>query len=267
MNEIQEYVFQTFETFVKICEDNNLRYYMNGGSLIGTMRHRGFIPWDDDIDVAMPREDFNKLLKLDIPGHYDLCTRYNTEKWNFAFVQFVDLNIDIEIHLADVTRKAHICIDVFPIDGLPDNRVFRWIRVSNIMLLRGLVQMACVAYQSDNKGNRPWYEKIILNICRNVPLEKIIDINKVLDRLECVLQKNSFDKSSWSGNMLGRYRRREAMRTEWFGVARDALFEGKRVKIPSDSDSMLRWVYGDYMRIPPAEERESHGTVIVQVRT
>lgn len=209
---VQELTIELLKIFIKICEENNLRYYFTGGALIGVLRHQGFIPWDDDIDVGMPRKDYDRFLKLmekKIPEGYGICNRYTDENWHFAMSQFIDKESEIVIHLAEEERRAHIWIDVFPLDGLPSGKIARWIRVKNILLHRYLVQIAFISTQVDAKRSRPWYEKMILKFFKVIPIGKMINTNRVLDHLEKILRKSDFDKAEYAGNMLGRYRERE----------------------------------------------------------
>ena len=155
---VQELTIYTFKVFDAFCQKYNLRYYFTGGALIGVLRHKGFIPWDDDIDVGMPRKDFDRfheLIMSEMPEGFGICNRHTDSNWHFAMSQFVDLESEIEIHLAEKPRIAHIWIDVFPLDGLPNNRIRRWFRVKNIMRLRYLIQIANISTQVDANRNRP----------------------------------------------------------------------------------------------------------------
>lgn len=266
---VQELTIDTLMVLLDYFEKNDLRYYFIGGALIGVLRHKGFIPWDDDIDLGLPRKDFDRfheLLEKDMPEGYGICNRFTDSNWHFAMSQFIDLESEIEINLAEEPRKAHIWIDIFPIDGLPDNRLLRFIRVKRILFKRYLVQIAHISTQVDSHRNRPIYEKVIINFCKVIPIGKLLDTEKILNSLEKLLRKSDFDQSQWCGNMLGRLREREVVRTEWFGNPKRALFEGEEVNIPENSDAVLTSLYGEYMKFPPKEERVAHGVRIIKCR-
>ena len=266
---VQELTLYTLNTFIDFCEKNNLRYYFTGGALIGVIRHKGFIPWDDDIDIGLPRKDFDRfheLIKTEMPDGFGICDRYTDPDWHFAMSQFIDKESEIEIHLAEKPRRAHIWIDVFPLDGLPDNKLARWFRVKNIMFHRYLVQIANISTQVDINRKRPRSERIILTICKIIPIGKLINTNKTLDKLEKILRRSDFYKSTWCGNMLGRYREREVVKREWFGMPIKGTFEGQKVNIPEHSDPILRSLYGDYMKPPPENERVAHNVTILKCR-
>ena len=266
---VQDLTINTLNVFIEFCEKHKLRYYFTGGALIGVIRHRGFIPWDDDIDIGMPRKDFDRfhdLLKTEMPYGFGLCNRFTDPNWHFAMSQFIDLESVIEINLAEKPREAHIWIDVFPIDGLPSNKIARWFRVKNILIHRYLVQIAHIATQVDSRRERPWYEKCVLNVFKVIPVGKLINTNKVLDHLEKVLRKTDFYSSEYCGNMLGRYREREVVLTKWFGKPINGPFENRVVMIPEDSNSILKSLYGDYMKLPPEKERVAHNVKIIKRR-
>lgn len=266
---VQRLTLKTLTVFIDFCEKHNLRYYFTGGALIGVVRHKGFIPWDDDIDIGMPRKDFDKFCKIvkkEMPEGYGICDRYTDKNWHFALVQFVDMYSEIEINLADEPRRAHVWIDVFPLDGLPDSKILRWMRVKNILIHRYLVQLANIEIQVDAHRSRPWYEKIILGFFKFFKIGKLINSDKVINRLEKILRKSDFDHSKWCGNMLGRYRENEVVPRSWFGNPRKGKFEDMVVNIPEKSKRILSALYGDYMQLPPEKDRVAHNVRVIKCR-
>ena len=266
---VQQLTLNILRVFIEYCEKYNLRYYFTGGALIGVFRHKGFIPWDDDIDLGMPREDFDifhELIKKDMPAGFGICNRYTDKNWHFAMSQFIDLESEIEINLAEKPRIAHIWLDIFPLDGLPDNKIARYFRVKNILFHRYLVQIAHISTQVDAHRKRPLKEKIVLGFFKAVPLGKLLNSDSLLDHLEKVLRKSDFYKTQWCGNMLGRYREREVVKQEWFGKPKSGVFENISVSIPNDGDSILKALYGDYMKLPPEDQRVTHGVKILRCR-
>lgn len=266
---VQELTINLLKVFINICEENNLTYYFTGGALIGILRHRGFIPWDDDIDVGMPRKDYEKFLEIlekKMPEGYGICNRKTDSSWNFAMSQFVDMKSEIEINLAERPRKAHIWIDVFPLDGLPSGDIARWFRVKNILIHRYLVQIANIGTQVDANRNRPLHEKLILKICKVIPIGKIINTDKILDNMEKILCKCDFYESKYAGNMLGRYREREVVLQKYFGEPKKGIFESIEVNIPQYSHELQTALYGNYMELPPENQRVAHNVKILKCR-
>lgn len=266
---VQELTLFTLDTFIDFCQKHDLHYYFTGGALIGVMRHSGFIPWDDDIDIGMPRSDFDRfhtLIKKEMPEGFGICDRYTDPKWHFAMSQFIDMRSEIVIDLAKESRTAHIWIDVFPLDGLPEEGTVRWFRVKKILMYRYLIQIANIDTQVDVHRDRPWYEKKVLDLCKALHIGRSWDTDHLLDCLEKNLRKTDFYGAKFCGNLLGRYREREVVPTEWFGNAVYGSFEGRQVKIPAESHRILTALYGDYMKLPPIEARVAHNVKITSYR-
>ena len=264
---IQKIVLNIMDAFIDYCEKHALRYYLIGGALLGSIRHKGFIPWDDDVDIGMPRRDFDRfheLIKEDIPEGFGICTRFSDPDWHFAMSQFYDKESKVEIHLAEKPRIANIWIDIFPLDGLPDNKVRRNLRVKNILFHRYVVQMTHISTQVEFKRKRSFPERALLSLFRHIPLYRVIRTERIIDDLETILRKSDFDKSTWCGNMLGRAREKEIMRRRWFGTPIKGIFEGREVNIPENSHEILKALYGDYMKLPPEEDRRTHGVRFIE---
>lgn len=266
---VQKITLSLLEKYMDFCNRHNLRYYFTGGALIGVLRHKGFIPWDDDIDVGMPRKDYDRfifLIKKNMLEGYGLCDRFTDPNWHFAMCQFIDEETEITIHLAEKPRKAHVWIDVFPLDGLPTNSFCRWVRVKHILMYRYLIQLANISTQVDVNRKRPSYEKAILSVSKLLHIEKILNTNRILNKLERLLRKCDFDNSVYAGNMLGRYREKEVVKREYFGKAIIGDFEGIKVNIPEKSHELQTALYGDYMQLPPESQRVAHNVTINKCR-
>ena len=266
---VQQLAISLLQEYIAICQKHGLRYYFTGGSLIGVLRHKGFIPWDDDIDLGMPRRDYERFLQIleqEMPEGYGICNRRTDHNWHFNMSQFYDKESEITIHLAEKPRKANIWLDIFPLDGLPSGKVERWLWVKYILAHRYLVQIANISTQVDAHRSRPMKEKIVLGFCRVVPVGKLLNTKKILDHMEFVLKKYDFDDSEFAGNMLGRYREREVVPQEYFGTPQKAMFEGVEVDIPEFSHELQTALYGDYMKLPPERDRVAHNVTIHKCR-
>ncbi|MCI1998802.1 MAG: LicD family protein [Olsenella sp.] len=269
LTQTQALTLDLLKHVIGICDRQGIRYYVGGGACIGVVRHGGFIPWDDDVDLSLPREDFERFVSF-VKSHpedgYSICDRYSDPGWHFCMCQYVDTQSEIEIDLAAEKRKAHIWIDIFPLDGLPDSDGARWMHVKHIMELRYLIQLANVRTQVDAHRQRPFIERAVIGASEALRLGEHIDSTKDMDRLDHTCKLYSFYKQKYCGNMLGRYREREVVPTAYFGEPRKALFEGFPVNIPERTDEYLTALYGDYMTLPPAEQRVAHNVRVLKAR-
>lgn len=266
---VQLLVLEILKIFIAVCERNELRYYLTGGSLIGLLRHGGFIPWDDDIDIGMPRADYERLLSLPNgawPQGYRIVNHRNDSSWLFAMSQLVDAETEVDIYTSEVPRRSHLWLDIFPLDGLPDGTLARYLHVKQILSLRYLVQIANIRTQVDSQRARPWYEKALLAIFKRFPMGRILDSESLLRRLEATLNRYDFDRQLWAGNMLGRYREREVVPKKYFGSPTPMLFEGVSVNTPHLHHELQTALYGDYMQLPPEHARVGHKLTIVRMR-
>lgn len=269
IRKVQLAQLQILRDFILFCEEHNLRYFMAGGALIGVLRHKGFIPWDDDIDLSMPRKDFDKFVALQnkYPDGYSLVNHDIEPTWQFNFCQFVDDKSEIIVHMNEVPRSCKIWIDVFPEDGLPDNPIRRWFHVKHILMYRYLIQVPNVKTQIDtHKVGRPWYEKIVIKILHFLPLGKLINVDKMLKAMERLLRKYDYDNSKYVGSLLGKYRGKEVVPRNYWGNGIKLRFENIMVSCPVEFDKLLTRIYGDYMKMPPEDKRVGHDIEIIKLR-
>ena len=123
LREIKDIELDILIAFNKFCQDNNLKYYLSGGTLLGAIRHKGFIPWDDDIDVCMPRPDYERLMKI-FPNIYMNKYKLKTiSRKNFIcpFAKIIDINTRVDFKYLNNIDK-NLWLDIFPIDGLPKSK-------------------------------------------------------------------------------------------------------------------------------------------------
>lgn len=270
LTDVQKLTLHLLEHVIGICERENIRYYVGGGACIGVVRHGGFIPWDDDVDLSLPREDFERLVAY-VKAHpepgYGICDRWSDPNWRFCMCQYVDLESEIEIDLAAEKRRAHIWIDIFPIDGLPDNAIVRWVHVKRILMTRYLIQIANAATQVDTHRQRSLVERMVLSVCNKLKLGDHIDSLAKMEQLDHLCKKYSFYDQNYCGNMLGRYREREVVPCSYFGEPEKGAFCNIKVNIPERVSEYLTALYGDYLTLPPENQRIAHNVNILRERS
>ena len=133
LQEIHKYEVDLLKIFVEICEENNLKYYFAGGSLLGAIRHKGFIPWDDDIDILMPRPDYMKFQEIDIKKYCPKNVKrasYELGNLNYPFCKLFNMDIHIDKEYIFDSTETNLWIDILPMDALPNdekkiNRIFK----------------------------------------------------------------------------------------------------------------------------------------------
>ena len=256
MNDLQIKMLDMMSWYHDFCVSNNLRYYVVGGTALGAVRHKGFIPWDDDIDVGMPRSDYEKFKELVSTIDHD--SRYTVEfpSDKKDFVYPYGKVYDTYTTLIENTRyktKRGIFIDVFPLDGLGDSKESA---VSNFEAIDAKYNILATQVCALRK-ERSWYKNLAIIVVRCIP-SFILNARKTVAQIEALSKKNSFDESVYVANAVGNWHKKEIMRREWLGEPTLYDFETIQVYGPERYHDYLTQLYGDYMKLPPKEKQISH---------
>lgn len=236
--------------FTEVCEENNLRYYLGGGTLLGAVRHKGFIPWDDDIDVMMPRPDFQKLLSLSINNENYNIIKPGTAGYYYNFAKLVDTRTILEEKGIKRIDGLGVYIDIFPLDGMPETPDARKKRFKELNSIRKRINNTCLL--------RPKFHRnpfAYLNACRIYNSNKNIDLSSLQKNYLDSALKNSFDDSEFVFAAGGAYGARDIFPGKWFEKEIELQFENLSVKAFNGYDFYLTQLYGDYMTLPPEDKR------------
>lgn len=256
MNELQTKMLDMMQWYHNFCQSNNLRYFVVGGTALGAVRHKGFIPWDDDIDVGMPRADYEKFKKL--AESVDADSRYRIEfpSAKKDFVYPYGKVYDTETTLIENTRyktKRGLFIDVFPLDGLGNDRETA---VANFEAIDGKYNLLATVVCALRK-ERGWYKNLAIICARCVP-PFILNSRKLISKIDKLSKRLSYDECEYVANTVGNWHKKEIMRREWLGEPTLYDFESIKVYGPENYNEYLTQLYGDYMKLPPEEKRVSH---------
>lgn len=248
--QIQE--FQILKEFQKICNAYSLRYYVVAGSMLGAIRHQGFIPWDDDIDVAMPRKDYDKFLRIapeELSENYYLSTP--REKEHILIVSnIISRRGGFVLNNAEKRVHTGAWIDIMVIDGVPKPGLRRCLHWYRYMWLRMLYQISHFEEVVDQKRERPLYEKAIIHFAKITRLQRALDSTKINRKIEEHLRSVPYDSSEYVATYCGIYRKNEIVPKEWYGNGTRYPFEDSYVYGLDEADKYLTQLYGDYMTIP-----------------
>ena len=248
---------EMLKSFAEICEKLNLRYYLIGGTLLGAVRHRGFIPWDDDIDVGMPREDYEVFLKEAqkyLPEYYFLQTRKTDPEYLSNFAKIRDSRTTFLDKAVKHRKTNHgVYIDVFPIDYYPDTKCKQLIFDFKKFLQKFRLRGAFIIPEEEKHAAHIEFLAKMLSICLMVIYPTTTSVLDAEDRL-FKKEKNS----SLVANLCGYWGKREILPASLLAETCDVEFEGLYFKGPKEYDKYLTRIYGDYMKLPPVEKRVSH---------
>ena len=258
LRELQLVELEILKEFIKVCNELNLIYYLDSGTLLGCIRHGGFIPWDDDIDVSMPREDYEIFLEKGqalLPEKY-FIQWYKTEPeftMNFAKIRNSDTTF-IESSVKNSNINHGVYIDIFPFDGyIPQKKLSNFINCKKYTLYN---------IQIDKKYTKSYITKSLKTklICAlsNI-LYKKKSIQELIQNEEMIAKKYAYKDSKYVCSYSYFIEpSKHYMPKEYFGDGIMKNFEGIDARVPLKYDKYLTKIYGDYMKLPPEEERVAH---------
>ena len=240
--------------FDAFCKQNGLQYSLGEGSLIGAVRHKGFIPWDDDIDLLMPRKDYDRFRKI-YNGKYRLITLKTEKQWWSCYSRLTDERTIVEWNKSKGIYHG-LWIAILPIDNFPDDP-HEWQRISPRIgfwktigyMKRAQKQNSLFQYDKNTSFFRNTKEITKRLFLKSVP-------NRVIGRkLESLITKFNNTQTKNKGSMACVWHAPWVFPASVFSSYVEMDFEGYKLPVIKDYDVYLRCQYGDYMQLPPVEER------------
>ena len=258
LQEIKDTELNILLEFAKICEKNHMTFYLCGGSLLGAVRHKGFIPWDDDIDICMTRPEYERLAqlardrKLDKPDWLEIvCYENGTSR--FPFIKILDKRTRVRNEFFKDSDYDNVWVDLLPVDGLPDDDNEVAVLYKKMFRYRKLVQMKYV---------RPFKAKSLAKMLTKPIMSAyahIVNTDRYNEKLVKAAKANAFETSNRVGIVTeGLYGVKEAIPREAYLKPIEVEFEGHTFKATSYWDEYLHNLFGDYMQLPPEDKRKTH---------
>ncbi len=247
----------------QICKENNLQYYLCGGTLLGAARHQGFIPWDDDIDIMMPRSDYEKLLKVwSKDSFYSILNFKSSCNFPHAYTKIYDKRTVKYEKSRNLCPPGGIDVDVFPIDSLPDDNGETVVFYKEIEKLDLKLHYQSLPFSIKNTLERTLKDNLrtlSIRVCEILGLKSIF---KYVKQYDALAQKfNTSSTNSCGITCIHHYGIKEKNPKHNYCSVVDVMFEGKFYPAPVGYKDYLQRLYGkDYMELPPVESRISpHG--------
>lgn len=253
--EVRTVQMDILDEVARICKDNNIQYYLAFGSLLGAVRHKGYIPWDDDIDICVVRDDYEKLLEIlkskDSDKKEYLSVVDNKSKdYFYPFAKVVDdrTKLDMERH----TGSHGVWIDIFPLDGVTDSFYAAKFHMGFCAFLR-VVALAMDANFAKSKIGFDWFYKRLFNAMAHV-----IGMKRFCRIHEWFFKFYKVKDSKYIANLFTNNGTRSMMDKEKLLKVATYSFEDRAYEGYAEYDYYLKRMYGDYMKLPPMEKRITH---------
>ena len=263
MNEIQESILDIYKQIKRICDKNNLPFYAIGGTCIGAVRHKGFIPWDDDMDIAVPIEcwdEFWNCMKRELPSNYEIYTcnkikhyRYIFNKIHNAKTTFIE---EAEVGYPDAYKGIYV--DVMPIAGMPAEQELRAKFINKIQMYAKLNFVRRYPFR-EMKTPKSRFAWILLHL-----LSPFLSYHYFSDKWLEMLKRYPLKKARYTGyTWWDSITNKLCFPIEYFETTIELPFEDSTISCPVQSKDYLSSQFGNYMELPPEDQRLDHHQVCV----
>lgn len=267
MNSLQIEELKIAKYLNEVCDQLGLHCFMLGGTLLGAVRHTGFIPWDDDMDFGLPRHEYEQLIQHLIENS---SSEYSVKYFKLNNTHDYPVKLESKsAYLVDNSKKEAVkrgaWIDIFPLDGMPNNKILRKIHSFNLLAVRALFKFS----QLDTgvaiaNPTRTTTEKVVLKVGKFIHLDKILDEQKMFERLDRIMKKYDYTLSNDVINFMGAYKIKEMFPKEIYQEISNYAFADTTFKGPKDSDFVLRQMYGENYMLPPSDAiKNKHSSKII----
>lgn len=242
----------------RICENHAITYYMIGGTLLGAVRHGGFIPWDLDIDIGMPREEYDRfkaVCQQELKDCYVYLDHNSARNYMRPHAMIANKNTRIHIkydHLNPKTMDLGVYLDIFPLDNAPDDEVLRQKQAEALKKIRKFKSFR-IPYSYSRKA---WKRCAHYAVSALLSWAPVREINR---RQQALMQTYRDQQTRCICSMASQYvYSKQCMPREVYGKPVKLAFEGREFYAPERYDEYLTRLYGDYMQLPPVEKRQAN---------
>lgn len=259
----QEIMLDAIKEFKAFCDQNGIQFFLRGGSVMGAVKYKGFIPWDDDMDIAIPRKQYERLIVLlkeaSFSDKYAFISHQARPELHCYFPRiFLSEEERLKRGLPKNANLGLHLVDVLPLDGAPDQTLLRKIYFGKVYLLRFLASLGTV-YDEESVNLRSSKHEKLIALAKFFKLDKIFPQLTVYRMLDKLYTRYDWEKQAYAGTITASLFTKEVMPTEIWGQGVEIPFETEYYRVPTQSDRYLKILYGEnYLTEEPAEKKSHH---------
>lgn len=250
-----------------ICEKHDIEVFALGGTLLGAVRHQGFIPWDDDLDLGMKREDYERFLRIapdELSAPLSLHTCYNDKDFLYPYIRVQNSDYGLQRDYTTNKTVQDLWVDIFPLDGVPAGGWRRKAWEGALTALRGLRNLSAFDALVNVQRSFSGLKGLIFTMGQKTGIQKLLPTIPILKAIDFVLKSKTVAGEECIGNPMGGHWFKEVFPKNVYDDVVFLPFEDIELPCPSGYETILRTMYGDYMELPPENMRNWHGTTLVR---
>ena len=250
IEDIHQRILNILVTVDKVCREHGIRYWLSDGTMLGAVRHGGFIPWDDDADIAMPRPDYERFIKHAdewLPKPFEIQTFEKNENCTSVLLKVIDGSTTL-IERWSLNQLGGVYIDVCPIDGVPAQRWHRRLLIGLMHMMESWIYLRSRDPYKRGHNYTSWLPRLLQATVKNITLQRMkkrIQTTYDYETAPLIADYNTGERS--------------VMKHETMGKPTPIMFEGHELMGVEQPDAYLKCLYGDYMKLPPENKRRIHG--------
>ena len=269
LNTTQNHIMGIVKPVLSILEKMDIKCWMQGGTMLGAIRHKGFIPWDDDIDLGIMRNDYDRFIEEVenyLPAHLKLHTYWDNSDHHYYFARIVDDRYKIKRMGSTNIRYEDVWVDIFPLDGMPNRIIPRYIHMFRLSWARLVYHLSTIERVNVKRPGRPLIERVVIQIA--LVMRPLLHLNtrKALGQIDRLLKKYSLSNSKYIINFTGQtsFHFTEMLPKTIYGEGTMYAFEDISMLGPKDYDTYLKSLYGDYMTPPKDTDKNAHFSKLME---
>ena len=258
--EMKKILIEMMDYLDDICKKNIISYSLGGGSLLGAIRHKGFIPWDDDVDIVLKREDYNRLIKLlrDTNHSEYILLDKSTKNYRYNYSKLCYVNSYHKSYTKD-PKEMGVFIDIFPLDNIPDIDFDEKIFNTEITKMKKNINFSNFSVYNAGGNFLKSVIKSVVFFPRCLMSRRLGTTEQQVEKLDKYSQSYNHSNTDFCGCIGSPYfPGKERFKSNIFDSYMTVEFEGRNYSIITEYDQYLTQLYGDYMSLPPMEKRISH---------